>query len=899
MATNYRECSREPSFYGILLNHASSEILFILQPPLILYWELDISKECATQLRKALRTIPEERMSSNILALPFRRTHTVSLSEALKVYISENYDQHPDMFKQDLEAIDRFRQEAVTAATTDPHSSAIKKISAYAAQLVWIGGKFPIDIGVQFTWYSALGGFYQTQNGISEGNLRYELANVLFNLAATYSQLALSLNRTTAEGLKLASGYLCQAAGVVKYLKTDVVPDMRISPAPDMDEMTLESIQLLLLAQAQECSWSMAIKNGYKDALIAKLAAQVSDFYDQAAEYGTRSDTISTDWIHHMSAKHHHFAAAAQYRAACDCLEKRKYGEEVARLKDSLVCVNEALKEKRWINQVVLGDLNGLKMKVTDDLRRAEQDNDMIYLQNVTPKSELKPLDRVPMAVPKEPSEISDPATSLGDKGIFGQPLFVRLVPYAVHIAASIYADRKERLVHNQIIEELEALNNRLKDLLASLNLPGALQALEKPLGLPSSVLAHAEEIRQQQGLHKLRRSMRELDTIKENDLTLYKEGVSLLEAEAAEDSQARLKYGTERWTRPVGQISAHGIYKQVSEIDGYLKSADASDDLVRKKFKEVENVIRVLEGTDRDIEDFVPSSRRSTMTPNMEREALQLRNVLNEISRTDSRRRKQIEAVREKSKADDIHPMLLTETARLEREFPMQPIEAIQFEDLFDTRLERYKSDLKMVQDEKIEQEQLASKLRSANTAFASTRSGDTSSKDRERALQKLETGYVKYKEILSNLDTGRKFYNDLAKIVNRFRDECRDFKYQRRMEAGQVENDLSNAMSALSMAQSNSLQDQRERESLRSQYNATKAASGEPLAAPMPTRSNPPAPAGGMWTPDMGIKFSATPVSSTQENAHNPAYPAPTTTQQSRGVWNPSGGITFGQTR
>ena len=45
-----------------------------------------------------------------------------------------------------------------------------------------------------------------------------------------------------------------------------------------------------------------------------------------------------------MTAKHHHFAAAAQYRASRDCLDKQKYGEEVARLRDSLVCVNEALK---------------------------------------------------------------------------------------------------------------------------------------------------------------------------------------------------------------------------------------------------------------------------------------------------------------------------------------------------------------------------------------------------------------------------------------------------------------------------------------------------------------------------------------------------------------------------
>jgi programmed cell death 6-interacting protein len=84
-----------------------------------------------------------------------------------------------------------------------------------------------------------------------------------------------------------------------------------------------------------------------------------------------------------MSAKHHHFAAAAQYRAACDCLERRKYGEEVARLKDAVACVNEGLKESKggYLNKAVVEDLNGLKWRVEEDLKRAEKDNDMLYLR--------------------------------------------------------------------------------------------------------------------------------------------------------------------------------------------------------------------------------------------------------------------------------------------------------------------------------------------------------------------------------------------------------------------------------------------------------------------------------------------------------------------------------------
>lgn len=299
---------------------------------------------------------------------------------------------------------------------------------------------------------------------VSQNNLRFELANVIFNLAALYSQLAYATNRTTADGLKQACNYLCSAAGVLSHLRTDIIPDLRTSPPEDMDEMTLQSLELLLLGQGQECFWQKAVKDGLKDVSIAKLAAKVSDFYGDAGDLAVKSNAISTDWIHHMTAKHHHFAAAAQFRQALDCLEKRKYGEEVARLRDCLTCVGEGLKEQRWINRTVLGDLTGLKSRVAEDLKRAEKDNDMIYINPVPPKSELKTIERASMVLAKAPSQVTDAISMLGDNGPLGQPLFSKLVPYAVHIAASIYTDRRDRLVNDTLIGELESMTDKLRE---------------------------------------------------------------------------------------------------------------------------------------------------------------------------------------------------------------------------------------------------------------------------------------------------------------------------------------------------------------------------------------------------------------------------------------------------
>lgn len=136
-----------------------------------------------------------------------------------------------------------------------------------------------------------------------------------------------------------------------------------------------------------------------------------------------------------------------------------------------------------------------------------------------------------------------------------------------------------------------------------------------------------------------------------------------------------------------------------------------------------------------------------------------------------------------------DSDPALLKETGRLEREFPMQPIEASQFENLFEKHLHLYDSDLQMLEEERNDQEQLEAQVQEANRNFTRARRGDSSSKEREKALQELENGYSKYKELISNIDVGRKFYNDLAKIVGRFRDDSKAFVHQRRIEASHLE--------------------------------------------------------------------------------------------------------------
>jgi len=111
-------------------------------------------------------------------------------------------------------------------------------------------------------------------------------------------------------------------------------------------------------------------------------------------------------------------------------------------------------------------------------------------------------------------------------------------------------------------------------------------------------------------------------------------------------------------------------------------------------------------------------------------------------------------------------------------------------FEDFFTRRLDSYYAENRNeYRLDQTESAKLRARLREANALFIKSRRTDTSLEEREKALQKLETGYLKFLEIAQNLDEGRKFYNELAKMLGRWREEIRGFVYQRKKEARDLE--------------------------------------------------------------------------------------------------------------
>jgi programmed cell death 6-interacting protein len=102
--------------------------------------------------------------------------------------------------------------------------------------------------------------------------------------------------------------------------------------------------------------------------------------------------------------------------------------------------------------------------------------------------------------------------------------------------------------------------------------------------------------------------------------------------------------------------------------------------------------------------------------------------------------------------------------------------IEAAQFESLFEREIGKYDVFTDAIEANARKQEELLEAVRRANEEFVKARKEDPTLKRREEALQALDRSYLKYREVMVNLEEGLRFYHDFAKLLAELRDSCKD---------------------------------------------------------------------------------------------------------------------------
>ncbi|KAJ1879910.1 pH-response regulator protein palA/rim20 [Coemansia sp. RSA 1722] len=757
--------------------------------------------------------------NSVLLSVKLKTTEKTIFFKSLSDYIASSYAEPPEAYRDDLRVLDELRQ-AATAAL-DVNSNALKRNIRYYGQLCFILSKFPADVDIKFTWYNA----FDPESSVTCQDMYYERACVLFNIGAIYSQLACKESRNDKDSLTKAFGYFQSAAGVFHHLQHKIVCECRSQLTTDLSSYMLTTLENLMLSQAQECVWSRSVLSSMKDSNVARVATQVAEFYDMAIEAGSQgslANTIPQAWLDTFKVKKLYFSAEAQYRKAQDCLANCHYGEEVARMQMSLdFCgqINELITyDQRWSKHIraAIVDIAKQQMElVNSNCSRAVHDNDVIYLDPVPSASSLSAISPYKLAQSKAPEVVENPGKFLGEEEL-GPPLFKGLVPFVIHQAASLYEDRKEQMVTKDLIASLDELTADCESVLSSLNLPYALEAIQKPVGLPPSILVGADEIRSEGGLLGLKRLLDSAIAANKRAFEFLDESEKTLAEEADEDRRVRYNAssGSERATRPPSRELTATLYSEIARFRDTLHEASKKDALIKGIIDKWSSFLSLLSCSRDEIERQVPSTTVNPITdPNHCRIVERLHQYLGEVGVMKRERIKSIEKLKRIAAEDDVTPALNEEMQRLASlsSTPILKYELHQFEDVFLQRLDKYTSWRKYVSEESEVQVELLDSIREANQAFIMARTNHPLLQQREQFLVGMETAIKRFREASFNLHDGLRFYAKTESDLAKLKDSCLDFAMARHLNAKDLLGISQEEMSAVlshSVGQPGSLQ-------------------------------------------------------------------------------------------
>ncbi|KAJ2763577.1 pH-response regulator protein palA/rim20, partial [Coemansia nantahalensis] len=525
-------------------------------------------------------------------------------------------------------------------------------------------------------------------------------------------------------------------------------------------------------------------------------AADLCDQAMQSAAQGSLAATVPAGWLDHLRVKMLYFRADAHARKAMDCLANSQYGEEVARLQAAHECCGQIAEvvaaDQRWAKQLrpAVAEMARAQAElVGSNRRRAEHDNDVIYLDPVPSAAALAEIVPYQMARPEVPEMVENPGKFLGGDEL-GPPLFRGLVPFVIHQAASLYEDRKDQLVAKELVAALDELTADCESVLNSLNLPHSLEAIQKPVGLPPSILVGADEIRSEGGFIGIKRLMDSALAANAAGAALLAAAEQALDAEAAEDQ--RVRHGAAADSMRARRVESAELTvafrAEAAKYRDVLARARESDATIKAQVDTWAQFFSVLGSPRDEIERQVPQTTSNPITdPHHSQIVARLQQFMGEIAAMRRERQRSVDKLRRVAAEDDITPSLNEEMQRLAAQSatPILQFELHQFEDLFAQHLDRYMTWRTYIDEERLAQGELLDSVREANQAFIVARSSHPLLQQREKALTNLESAIKRYREASFNLHDGSRFYASLEAELAKLRRGCEDFAMARHLDA------------------------------------------------------------------------------------------------------------------
>eukprot|EP00124_Ichthyophonus_hoferi_P003733 Ihof_evm1s345 gene=Ihof_evmTU1s345 len=679
------------------------------------------------------------------LAIPKKDGDIVDYKAGLRQFIHENYDEPPGTYDAALEMITQWKTAANAAET---HENGLNALSKYYCQVIKLAEKFPITgqsaIRITFSYGDSLRGGRKQKSG----EIYYEAACVMYNYAATMSQMGSSITLDDS-GCKAACSHFQGAAGAFAYIRDHLHGKFPMSVQPDLTVDCLSALSTLCLAQAQECFLHKAILGRMKEGVLSRLAAQASDYYGTvrvAMESSALRGMFQKEWVNTVILKHHYFNAMAAHNHAQTLASASKFGLAISYWQ----VAEQQIKTGQKYQKGTRVDITGLSNKISTTLKMMIKDNDTIY-HEIVPAT-IDPVARAPM-VRADPPKFED-----------GEDLLSSLKPIAIRRAYARYQSDVTKLI-KQECERLDVQMVTASKTLSTLSMPAALDALTQPQGTPPILIERSTKCASMGGVAGLRAKIDNMKTLSQNNMDILQEAMHILDNEEGDDDAMRNKYIAD-WPRTPSATLTKELREEARMFRSKLDSAIQADTTVRKKFDENYNIMDTLCHTS-DLTTMLPSGGAQSQPDGVK----QLVKALRELIANLDAAREAVPALKDmiiNTKSKDNIEVKLVEAANSSLDD-----NAVINDHIKST----YGPVQKQINDNIVLQNKLLSDIKDRATDFQRLAAVNDISRKRETVMKNLCIAYDKFVELSQNLHEGQQFYTDLTNRLLKFQQKCLDF--------------------------------------------------------------------------------------------------------------------------
>ncbi|KAG9283825.1 tyrosine-protein phosphatase non-receptor type 23 isoform X1 [Astyanax mexicanus] len=668
---------------------------------------------------------------------------------AVKQFILKNYGEDPDNYNEQLKKLEQLRQSAVNVTRDFEGCSTLRK---YFGQLHYLQSRVPLGPGqeaaVPISWTEIFSGKTVTHEDIS-----YEQACILYNLGALHSMLGAMDNRVSEEGMKVSCTHFQCSAGAFSYLRDHFSHSYSV----DMSHQILNLNINLMLGQAQECLLEKSMLDNRKSFLVARISAQVVDYYKEACRALENSDTasmlgkIQKDWKKLVQMKIYYFAAIAHLHMGKQAEEQQKYGERLAYLQSSLDKLNEAIKLAKGQPDSVQEALRFTMDVIGGKFNSAKKDNDFIYHEAVPSLETLPSVKGAPLvkALPVNPT----------DPSVTGPDIFSKLVPMAAHEASSLYSEEKAKLLRD-VMAKVDGKNETLEQFMDSLNLdPNSVDNMDLYNNIPSVLMEKCAALSVRPDTVKsLIQSMQVLSGVFTDVEASLKEIRSVLDEDEA--GERRLEEAGGKQAVPAQPAALAEIRRDLEKyLEAHEKASFTNTELHRAMNLHISN-LRLLGGPLDTLREALPRPQLSED----EVAGLQcMKRILGKVQEMKDQRSSLEKQLRDLIQQDDITSVLVTtERADMKR--------------LFEEQLKKYEQVKVYIDQNLAAQENILKALTEANVQYATVRKGLAETEHKwNNTVQMLVASYEAYEDLMKKSQEGKEFYEDLEGKASRLLEKAK----------------------------------------------------------------------------------------------------------------------------